>query len=365
MSFSSVLYYPTIEFRNDDYKWLLASSLFWDRIYRIVPSDYKPNDSKDIRILCESDEIGVPINPNIYSTECSELFMENINLKTWHASAMNYDKSDPSKYTKIHLEKLGISLSKILLDDKRSHNDDWILVPNVLAGLYMSYLSRFIAQKNDLSLATSSPAFWSASSYYEYQDALKPRYYYNNDKIRDSNALISLMINEFVPANIMDITPHQILEFRTKRIDERKRLLDEINNAQKELAKIQDPRVIKDFIDEKKKDIDSALEQYKKSADILNVNKWTGLISAFILLAASVLDVFGINQHVISAFNASGCGIGFISGVSSHNRNIKMRNQVDNPYLYLSEINRSFSDSLDFNEYNRHLSNRINEFIND
>jgi hypothetical protein len=34
----SALYYPSIEFA--DPQWLWASSLIWDRIYRIVPKDY-------------------------------------------------------------------------------------------------------------------------------------------------------------------------------------------------------------------------------------------------------------------------------------------------------------------------------------
>ena len=36
----SILYYPTIEFRNSDYKWLWTASLFWEKIYRIVPGNF-------------------------------------------------------------------------------------------------------------------------------------------------------------------------------------------------------------------------------------------------------------------------------------------------------------------------------------
>lgn len=44
--FDSVLYFPSIEFQSDE--WVKSSLLFWDKIYRIVPPDYAPNDSETV-----------------------------------------------------------------------------------------------------------------------------------------------------------------------------------------------------------------------------------------------------------------------------------------------------------------------------
>ena len=38
---NSILYYPTIEFRHEDYQWLWNAALFADKIYRIVPPGYE------------------------------------------------------------------------------------------------------------------------------------------------------------------------------------------------------------------------------------------------------------------------------------------------------------------------------------
>lgn len=51
----SVLYFPTIEFQNED--WVKSSLLFWDKVYRIVPKDYTPIDSKAIIEAQENDLI--------------------------------------------------------------------------------------------------------------------------------------------------------------------------------------------------------------------------------------------------------------------------------------------------------------------
>ena len=44
----SILCYPTSEFR--DLAWLKASLLVWDRIYRIVPASFVPNDGDELGI---------------------------------------------------------------------------------------------------------------------------------------------------------------------------------------------------------------------------------------------------------------------------------------------------------------------------
>jgi len=44
----SILYYPTLEFQSET--WVKASLLFWDKIYRIVPTSYNTRDSDEIKI---------------------------------------------------------------------------------------------------------------------------------------------------------------------------------------------------------------------------------------------------------------------------------------------------------------------------
>lgn len=57
---NSILYYPTIEFRHEDYQWLWNAALFADKIYRIVPPGYELNEPRNIRELCSTGEIGIP-----------------------------------------------------------------------------------------------------------------------------------------------------------------------------------------------------------------------------------------------------------------------------------------------------------------
>src|SRR5260221_966907 len=45
----SALYFPFIHFRNE--AWLMLTALYWDKIYRIVPSEDTPRDSDFVRAL--------------------------------------------------------------------------------------------------------------------------------------------------------------------------------------------------------------------------------------------------------------------------------------------------------------------------
>ncbi len=54
VAFSSVLYYPTIDIRNE--QWLRNAILFWDKIYTIVPASHEsPYRSQLSSELCQQE----------------------------------------------------------------------------------------------------------------------------------------------------------------------------------------------------------------------------------------------------------------------------------------------------------------------
>ncbi len=67
----SALYYPFIHFKDD--RWLKLNALYWDRIGRIVPNDYMPEDSETVKELGNFIEI---LRPNWVRPEFGETFVE-------------------------------------------------------------------------------------------------------------------------------------------------------------------------------------------------------------------------------------------------------------------------------------------------
>ena len=99
---NSILYYPTIEFRHEDYQWLWNAALFADKIYRIVPPGYELNEPQNIRELCSTGEIGIPLSPVPYSKEASEEFSKFMDENHRKAAALSLIEDDETEYIRIH-----------------------------------------------------------------------------------------------------------------------------------------------------------------------------------------------------------------------------------------------------------------------
>lgn len=52
MKANTKLYYPHIEFQNE--AWVKSSLLLWEHVYRVVPKDYTPHDSNEIKALIDA-----------------------------------------------------------------------------------------------------------------------------------------------------------------------------------------------------------------------------------------------------------------------------------------------------------------------
>src|SRR5437588_12611117 len=74
------LYYPSIEF-NDD-AWVKVAALYWDKLGRIVPSGYNPDDSDTIKQLTEEANFIKNFAPNFKEREfIGRLFGELLRSK--------------------------------------------------------------------------------------------------------------------------------------------------------------------------------------------------------------------------------------------------------------------------------------------
>ena len=107
---NSILYYPTIEFRHEDYQWLWNAALFADKIYRIVPPGYELNEPRNIRELCSTGEIGIPLSPVPYSKEASEEFSKFMDENHRKAAALSLIEDDETEYIRIHSSKMDVKL---------------------------------------------------------------------------------------------------------------------------------------------------------------------------------------------------------------------------------------------------------------
>lgn len=358
-----ILYYPTIEFSINDYEWLWRAALLWDKVYRIVPDGYNLNEPPNIQEICSTGEIGIPLCPRKYSATASKKFINKLDNRDWQAAALEFNVDDIDKYeqyTRLHKDKVDVSLRNLmLLSPETVEDDEWLYVSKEMANHYMIYLATEIAKANNLSLNTHNPDVWTASTFFIHDGKVQEGFFPGNSYVESSRAALApVIVNSIFPDNILDITPKQIIEFRSKRKDERKQFHQAFDLFCDKLSQATDPQILNQIWEDEKKEIEYALTEYKKSMDILKVIKWGGYISSLVTIATDALGYTNFNTSVIQGITTAGLGIGLLTGKLE-----KKFTPSATPYSYLSEA-RSLAPSR-FKDYNYVLYRKIEEFIND
>lgn len=359
-NYNYALYYPTIEFQ--DYHWLWSAALVWDRIYRIVPSNYVPDEPRNVKVLCEAGEIGIPIRPDQYASDIAEEFINKLETEGWDAAALKFDI--PEEYARLHHDKVDVKLRKLIVaKGKGTSHDEWLDVPTEFEALYMTYLANRISEKNNLQILSDSAAAWTGSTYFRFDGKVEEY------PLEDcTQQLATLVIRDFIPENLLAISPDDLLSFREKYRDERTRFLSSIKQAAKQLSDCDDPSVVRDHLEDIKKDIESALTDYKKSMKVLNIVGWTGIKSlSFPVLTKVITKIIGkeLDVTTLSILSALGIGMGVVSGFSEwkHKRRILSK---ESDYSYLLHLSRRWKGSARYNhDYNYFLCREMEEFIND
>jgi len=353
------LYYPTIEFVN--YQWLWSAALVWDRIYRIVPAGYQTQDPPNVRALMESGEIGISIHPDDYAADVAKEFAERLESGEWNAAALTGKISN--EYRRIHADKVDVMLrDMIIAKGAGTMHGSWLHVPTDFDALYMTYLANVIAEKNNLQMLSDSAPAWTGATYFKFDGEVEdfPRDEY-------SQQLVTLVIKDFLPANILSIRPEDILSFRNKYRLERQRLLASMQNWAKRISDCENEQIMKDMLQDMKKDIETSLKDFRGSLSALNVAKMTGLKSLtfpVVTKAAAVIGGKDLDATTLMIVTGLGAALGLVSGLSSWNQEKKkLTKECD--YSYLMHMRGQWKGVSMGKDYNYYLCREMEEFIND
>ncbi len=224
----SILYYPSFEFRNP--AWLKASLLVWDRIYRIVPPSYIPNDGLEVSLAKEHgivrnialEDEDIRTAGNQFLTFCNSLRFIPAGL---HVPRYGFGHFRPGRVD----ERFYPSFNRI---SKEFQNDGWLRISTMLADGYMHYLSKIVAQRRALVRGTDDSESWSLSPYFveeaNFDDSLRRQ--------DGEGYYTALLIGGLIPANIADIPMEGLIKFVQQRREERSAFRNALQDVVRELA---------------------------------------------------------------------------------------------------------------------------------
>ncbi|MEK5258682.1 hypothetical protein MKY75_05530 [Paenibacillus sp. FSL L8-0663] len=361
------LYYPTIEFR--DPRWLWSACLMWDRIYRIVPKEYRPQDSRNIQEIIYNSDIICDIDPLSYSLEASAKFIENLKLNgNWWAAALdesNYMKKD---YVELHKDKADVKLRQLIIADNADFNSKkWLDVPHDIASIYMLYLADHIAKKNNLSLSTDYAEAWCGSNFFQYDGNLND---FESEEMLTS--LVAVTVSGFTGGNIMNLTPVELIKFRENSSQERKRFFQSIREVSTSISACNDPKVISDILNDHLKELRESKKEYIKSMRDIKISAVLGLKTVMVPALVTIISAFSqLPKSLLSELQALGVGVGVIGGFWEAQKNIsKERKNFECNYLMQLDKRTSLSwhpyDMNNIHEgYQQYLNDNLNHFLRD
>lgn len=363
----NALYYPHIALKNS--RLIKAMALYYDNIYRIVPSHVEPDDPEELKPLLEEGHIGKKINPLEYVDETSHQFLEKTD--EWTAAALSHNDDEEKSIVRLHSQKIDEHVRNLFHEAGFEDDHDWIQVPTNLASNYMLYMANEIASKNNLSLITGDWGAWTGTTYFGINGRVDEFITTIDKDDRDfddkSFGLFGLLINDLTPVNISDIPAKKIVEFRQKRKDEIEQFRQCVQELRDELMSVKDHGICVDIIKNKAEALARAQKDYQESADIIKAGKWFGVSLMGIPAPALISQVFSIPAQSSVALTLTGIALGAIFNIRSTKAEIK-KLKKNFPASYLIDFKESFKDYTWFRnggDMNFHAFNCMEEYVND
>ena len=348
-SFGHALYYPYIHLTNKN--WLKHAFLFWDKISRIVPTSFEPQDDEDIiRIRQETNFIN-DYHPNqdivngtfrSFIRDLDSDFLDKyaekrcVDIRSF--SSTNYGKYEKlfqdTDYTVlknsgyIHIAKMNPylvnKLIKLGLAIQGEHEySSWIKIDNFIGEIYMTHLAKIISTENSIPIVTDRVENIKSIEVHEF------RY-----KERFQEQLGYLLIDSVVPKNINNVTMEQLIGIRTKYDDQRMAFFDEVNKLSRALPSIDNKSVLKDALHYHNKLL---IKQTKELKKVFNLN---GIESVVKPVAISMGVAMATDYMIPSENRLWGASAGLLYGAVTAYTDIRRR-QIDSakdPMSYLLNI---------------------------
>jgi hypothetical protein len=302
------LYYPFSHFRNDN--WLKLSALYWDRMGRIVPERYEPDDSQVVQELGGFVERVPPewVRPE-FAVNLRDFFQRRgpelrerydvsrrqswEGVPIWHRPPAAADPPgvDP-RLSYVFFEKLTEELRATLVDSRLAIFDDqnprWIGMHPRLADVYMTALADQLAAERAMYPLTDETVDHLAigsGNIDAVARALLPDAGVTESHEGDTEALAAcIAIEALVPKALSNVPVAKILAFREKYPEERhkfQRRMHEFLDMRRWLSEADSRSVVEQRLnDEFTRQLKPELATLREKLRDVDIETVTGVLSA-------------------------------------------------------------------------------------
>ncbi len=352
---SKILYYPTIEFSDDD--WVKSSLCIWDKIYRIVPRSYSPQDSDEVKKAIDAELV-----ENIYLDPIDLDKTAKDFERFWNAVPFIPAGAETAEdeYVRLHPEKVDNRIRPILASlSRKATSSEWLKLNKDVANLYMLFLAETVSRRRGIPKLAHDQDMYSIMHYFQNNGNFDESTY----NLEQEEATATLTLPNVMPNNIGIMTIDQILEFRNRTGQARANFRRCITEFSERLSKIEDPKFAKEYADEFISDLEKSQATIAKSLKVALSELPLSLLSVGIPTTLSAIGIFGAAPFDLNAIGKS-CFIGAVSSIADASKSVRKLWQ-GNCANYLHKLNgytRTASGvSYSISKYDR----LFEEFVND
>ena len=350
---TQALHYPTIEF--NDIEALKRALLVWDRIYRIVPQGYSPQDTSEVREAASTGALQDLSVDEQEKSQAAHSFLDFYakrndpnNRLVWPAGFST------ETFTRINPDKIDAKL--VPLFEQLAHRltaDGFLEVPHELAGGYMFYLATSVANRRGLDMTTESSDYWAVGSYFAASGNFTEQVY-----AEQADAyLANLAIDDLLPESLELVPIDTVLRFREDTAELRHAFQVELQELKDVLGRCNNKTHARDIVAYFSNRFERAKNEYRNSLGFFRKTDMCSLISVGLPVAASIVELpVGAGMDPYTPLRL---GVGMLLGAVSALGAREMIDKKRTVASYLVDAERLTSTP------NFLLHRKFEEFIND
>jgi len=362
---SAVLYYPRIEFFED--AWLKAALCIWERVYRIVPSSYRPNDSDDVKVALDA---GLVVNVNPTDEDLRTTaddyagFIDGLKFLPDAIDPANREEEvDPTTWPRIHSEKIDARLLRGMheLVGKFVRDGDWLRVHPRVANGYLLFLADRMAKRRCLPKATDCEEMFVAMQYFAQVSEIEDAFPLEGDE-----ACIGLAVNHVLPSGLDHVPMRDILEFRDGSEEGRGAFRESLTEYCRRISAVEDPQRLGELI----RDFCSAIapKQRRLRDDLTRLGREPAQLSLLTALPASIValrELLDPSSRTLEPIVVGGLiGLTAIGALANATLGALAR-QNPPESTYLVDLKKHYGSEAGLHLRVPQLSRMMEEFIND
>jgi hypothetical protein len=349
----SILYYPTIEFQSDT--WLKAAICVWEKIYRIVPPSYKPQDSDEVK---EAIDAGLVESIKLEKEDLAKAagdFQSFMNeAHTFPASLSGYDNID----IRIHPDKIDAKLLP-LFESLASKIDPegFLSVSEQVANAYMLYLATNIARRRKIGKATDDENVFSVDSYFQFDGNFSEHIFDESQ----TELAATVVLPQLLPNGLETDSMKRVLDFRHKYTDARAAYRESVLDLSKLLTTVESKSHVQEVINNFRNKLEDAKRSpIGKATATISEHKYSALAIGLPIAAAAFLD----GENFTWSVALGGIGIAIIATMADANKSTRNEWKQSDAFYHLA-----LQGNFDWKQGRRaglsRISDKFHEFMDD